>query len=513
MGDEWSVCDLLIIGGGINGAGIARDAVGRGLSVLLCEQDDLAAHTSSASTKLIHGGLRYLEHYEFGLVRKALQERELLLRAAPHLISPLRFVMPHVDTLRPAWMMRIGLFLYDHLGKRELLPASETIDLRSHPAGAPLRPNARTAFVYSDGFTHDSRLVVLNALDAAERGAEILTRTRLTGAVRGKQHWEATLRSSRDGKRRSVKARCIVNATGPWATDVLRTLLQIESKRQLRGAKGSHIVVPRLFEHDYAYTFQIRDKRIVFAIPYELDYTLIGTTDVEYGDDPACAEASEDEVAYLCAAVNAYLVKPVGPQDVVWSYSGVRPLLEDESNDLSAVTRDYELELDAADAKAPLLSIFGGKLTTYRKLAEEALTLLQAPLGTTARAWTSTAPLPGGDIPGADFDAYLGELKRRHPWLPADLALRYARAYGTRSERLLAGANGIDDLGPDIGDGLFEAELRYLAFYEWAITAEDILWRRTKIGLRASSETVRRLTSWLSTHELAPSAMESRQCV
>jgi len=503
MADEVSVYDLLVVGGGINGVGIARDAVGRGLSVLLCEQDDLASHTSSASTKLIHGGLRYLEHYEFGLVRKALQEREVLLRAAPHLIAPLRFVMPHAGNLRPIWMMRLGLFLYDHLSKRELLPASEAIDLRTHPAGAPLRERARKGFAYSDGWVDDARLVISNAMDAAERGARILTRTCFASAERGGRLWQATLRSSLSGAEHRVTARCIVNATGPWVADVLRTSLQLEPKRHVRAAKGSHIVVRRLFDHDCAYTFQNLDKRVVFAIPYESDYTLIGTTDVEYHDDPSRVSISAEETAYLCEAVNRYLARPVAPADVVWSFSGVRPLLDDEANDLSAVTRDYELVLETTDAKAPLLSVFGGKLTTYRRLAEEALALLQGPLGNVKPAWTSGSPLPGGDIPGADFDRFLGQLSRRHPWLPAPLAQRYARAYGTRTDKLLAGASSLSDLGEEIGDGLYEVELSYLSRYEWALTAEDVLWRRSKIGLRASPDTVGRLGEWLAAHAAA----------
>ena len=512
MAEEGAAYDLLVVGGGINGVGIARDAVGRGLSVLLCEQDDLAAHTSSASTKLIHGGLRYLEHYEFGLVRKALQEREVLLRAAPHLISPLRFVMPHVSTLRPAWMMRLGLFLYDHLGKRELLPPSESIDLRSHPAGAPLKPRAKSAFVYSDGLVDDARLVLVNALDAAERGARILTRTRLESAERGRLHWQATLRPADGGPPHSVRARCIVNATGPWVTNVLRSSLRIESRRHLRAAKGSHIAVPKLFEHGYAYTLQNQDKRIVFAIPYQSDYTLIGTTDVEYSDDLARVSIAEEEVSYLCAAVNAHFVRQVSPSDVVWSYSGVRPLLEDEANDLSAVTRDYELELDAGEGKAPLLSVFGGKLTTYRRLAEEAIALLQGPLGAPKPAWTSGAPLPGGDIPGADFGRFQRQLEQRHAWLPAPLASRYARAYGTRAEKLLAGAQSLADLGTEIGDGLYEVEATYLACYEWAQTAEDVLWRRSKLGLNASPDTVRRLDQWLTANAVGAASGRTLQC-
>ncbi len=507
-----SIFDLLVIGGGINGAGIARDAAGRGLTVLLCEQDDLAAHTSSASTKLIHGGLRYLEQYEFGLVRKALQEREVLLRAAPHLISPLRFVMPHVSSLRPAWMMRIGLFLYDHLGKRELLPGTEAVNLRTHPAGTPLKPSLKKAFIYSDGLVQDARLVVLNALDAAERGAQILTRTQFVSATRGARHWDALLRSKLNGKQRAVKARCIVNAAGPWVTDVFRESLHIASRRQLRMVKGSHIVVRRLFNHDYAYILQNRDKRVVFAIPYETDYTLIGTTDVEYSGDPACVSIEDAEIAYLCDAINAYFARPITPADVIWSYAGVRPLIEDESDELSKVTRDYELELDAREDKAPLLSVFGGKITTYRRLAEETMALLQEPLGNLQPMWTATAPLPGGDMPGADLDRFLQELKRRHPWLPAALAERYAHTYGTRAELLLADAKRLEDLGADLGEGLHEVEINYLTFYEWALTATDILWRRSKLGLRASPATVERLAAWLAERGIASGFKEGRQC-
>ena len=507
-----SIFDLLVIGGGINGAGIARDAAGRGLTVLLCEQDDLAAHTSSASTKLIHGGLRYLEQYEFGLVRKALQEREVLLRAAPHLISPLRFVMPHVSSLRPAWMMRIGLFLYDHLGKRELLPGTEAVNLRTHPAGTPLKPSLKKAFIYSDGLVQDARLVVLNALDAAERGAQILTRTQFVSATRGARHWDALLRSKLNGKQRAVKARCIVNAAGPWVTDVFRESLHIASRRQLRMVKGSHIVVRRLFNHDYAYILQNRDKRVVFAIPYETDYTLIGTTDVEYSGDPACVSIEDAEISYLCDAINAYFARPITPADVIWSYAGVRPLIEDESDELSKVTRDYELELDAREDKAPLLSVFGGKITTYRRLAEETMALLQEPLGNLQPMWTATAPLPGGDMPGADVGRFLQELKRRHPWLPAALAERYAHTYGTRAELLLADAKRLEDLGADLGEGLHEAEINYLTFYEWALTATDILWRRSKLGLRASPATVERLAAWLAERGIASGIKEGRQC-
>jgi glycerol-3-phosphate dehydrogenase len=513
MAGHESVYDLLVIGGGINGAGIARDAAGRGLTVLLCEQDDLAAHTSSASTKLIHGGLRYLEQYEFGLVRKGLQEREVLLRAAPHLITPLRFVMPHVSGLRPAWMIRIGLFLYDHLGKRERLRGSESVNLRKHPTGAPLRPSLKRGFIYSDGLVQDARLVVLNALDAAEHGAQILTRTRVIAAERGAQHWNVTVRSKLTEAERTVKARCVVNATGPWVTDVLHVALNVTPSQHLRLVKGSHILVRRLFTHDYAYILQNRDKRVIFAIPFEDDFTLIGTTDVHYAGDPASASITDEEIAYLCDAVSGYFTRAIGPADVVWSYSGVRSLLEDEANELSEVTRDYKLALDAPESKAPLLSVFGGKITTYRRLAEEAMALLQKWLGNYRPPWTAAAPLPGGDMPGADFGRFSDELKRRWPWLPAGLAERYARAYGTRAERLLVGANSMADLGSDIGEGLHEAEINYLVRHEWALTATDILWRRSKLGLRTSPATMTRLTEWLAQRDVAPGFNEERQCV
>lgn len=394
--------DLLVVGGGINGAGIARDAAGRGLSVLLCEQDDLASHTSSSSTKLIHGGLRYLEYKEFGLVRKALQERETLLRAAPHIIWPLRFVMPHMPNLRPAWLIRIGLFLYDHLAKRELLPGSRGIDMRRHPAGAPLVDSIKRGFVYSDGWVDDARLVVLNALDAQERGARILTRTKLVSAERRDGQWHARLQRA-DGSTLDVCARAVANAAGPWVGDVLHGALGRGAQHSVRLVKGSHIVTRRLFDHDHAYIFQNPDKRIIFAIPYERDFTLIGTTDVEYRDDPSRVAIDRDETRYLCESINRYFKRKISPADVCWTYSGVRPLLEDENADNpSAVTRDYRLELDGGDG-APLLSVFGGKITTFRKLAEEATDMLGGALGASRGAWTAGVPLPGGDIADARF--------------------------------------------------------------------------------------------------------------
>ncbi|HDR8909000.1 TPA: glycerol-3-phosphate dehydrogenase [Burkholderia multivorans] len=481
--------DLLVVGGGINGAGIARDAAGRGLSVLLCEQDDLASHTSSASTKLIHGGLRYLEYKEFGLVRKALQERETLLRAAPHIMWPLRFVMPHMPNLRPAWLIRIGLFLYDHLAKRELLPGSRGIDMRRHAAGAPLVDSIRRGFVYSDGWVDDARLVVLNALDAKERGAEILTRTKLVSAERRSDEWEARLQQP-DGAIRVVRARAIANAAGPWVGDVLHGALGRGAHHSVRLVKGSHIVTRRLFDHDHAYIFQNPDKRIIFAIPYERDFTLIGTTDVEYTSDPARVAIDRDETQYLCDSINRYFKRKISPADVHWTYSGVRPLLEDENAaNASAVTRDYRLEMDEGEG-APLLSVFGGKITTFRKLAEEAGDMLCRALDRDAPAWTAGAPLPGGDIANAKFDAFADAFAKRHRWLPAPLARRYARAYGTRAARVVGNAQSLADLGAEIVPGLFEAELRYLRDTEWATCAQDVLWRRSKLGLHVAPGTL-----------------------
>ncbi|WP_321872746.1 glycerol-3-phosphate dehydrogenase [Burkholderia ubonensis] len=488
--------DLLVVGGGINGAGIARDAAGRGLSVMLCEQDDLASHTSSASTKLIHGGLRYLEYKEFGLVRKALQERETLLRAAPHIMWPLRFVMPHMPNLRPAWLIRIGLFLYDHLAKRELLPGSRGIDMRRHAAGAPLIDSIKRGFVYSDGWVDDARLVVLNALDAKERGAEILTRTKLVSAERVGDEWEARLQLA-DGSISVVRARAIANAAGPWVGDVLHGALGRGANHSVRLVKGSHIITRRLFDHDHAYIFQNPDKRIIFAIPYERDFTLIGTTDVEYTNDPAKVAIDGNETQYLCESINRYFKRKISPADVHWTYSGVRPLLEDENAaNASAVTRDYRLEMDDG-AGAPLLSVFGGKITTFRKLAEEAGDLLCRALGRDAAPWTAGAPLPGGDIANAKFDAFAAQFAARHPWLPAELARRYARAYGTRAERVVGNAKSLADLGAAIAPGIHEAELRYLRDVEWATRAQDVLWRRSKLGLHVAPGTLDAVTAAL----------------
>ena len=499
--DTQQECDVLVVGGGINGAGIARDAAGRGLRVVLCDKDDLGSHTSSASSKLIHGGLRYLEHREFGLVRKALLERETLLCSAPHIMHPLRFVMPHDASQRPAWLIRAGLFLYDRLAPRAFLPGSRAVELAEHRAGEALKPSFTRGFVYSDGWVDDARLVVLNALDAHERGATVLTHTRCAAFERHPQCWTATL--VQDERRLRVKARCLVNAAGPWAARVAQIATGSAPARRLRLVKGSHIVVPRLFEHQYAYIFQHPDGRIVFAMPYEGAFTLIGTTDLEFQGDPDQVAIAGTETAYLCELANRYFRRQVAPADVVWSYSGVRPLLEDDAASASAATRDYLLGRDSAGA--PLLSVFGGKITTFRKLAEEAADWISGALGHSRPGWTAQAVLPGGDLFGSapssravlEFDAWVAALERRHPWLPASLARRWARAYGTRAEILLAGAAGIDDLGEEVVPGLHAAELRYLMRHEWAGCAEDVLWRRTKLGLHLPPGCADDVDAWM----------------
>jgi len=487
--------DLLVVGGGINGAGIARDAAGRGLSVCLCERDDLAAHTSSASTKLIHGGLRYLEQYEFALVGKALAEREVLLRAAPHIIWPLRFVLPHQSHLRPAWMIRLGLLLYDNLGRgRRTLPKSRRVSLKRHKSGLPLRDEFHIGFVYSDAWVQDARMVVLNAMDAMERGATIYTRTRCVSASRDPDGWTAQLESMH-GERSTIRAKALVNATGPWAVQFLDDVAKVGHDHALRLVKGSHIVVPRLFEHPYAYIFQQPDRRIVFAIPYEHDFTLIGTTDLDYHDDPSAPRISEDETRYLCDAVNRYFKRSITPADVVWTYSGVRPLLDDEAGSASEVTRDYLLELDQHGA--PLLNVFGGKLTTYRKLAEEAMDRLAHVFPHASEAWTSEGhPLPGGER--QDVNTLQRELQSAHPWLPESLVWRLVHSYGSRTMRILGQARSLQDLGEHFGGDLYQAEVDYLRALEWAVDATDVLWRRSKLGLRLTPEQVKRLTAYLA---------------
>ncbi len=479
--------DLAIIGGGVNGCGIARDAAGRGASVVLFEQNDLASATSSASTKLIHGGLRYLEHYEFRLVREALLEREVLWRLAPHIIWPLRFVLPHHEGLRPAWLLRLGLFLYDHLGGRKLLPPTSTLDLRQTPAGRPLKDNLSKAFEYSDCWVEDSRLVVLNAADAAARGAEIHTRMKVLEAEREGALWRIT--AVRDGKREVFRARALVNATGPWVGQILNGVVHSNTRAAVRLVQGSHIVVRKLYDHDRCYIFQNGDGRVVFAIPYERDFTLIGTTDADFHRDPASAAATAEEIDYLCAAASEYFRQPVTRAGVVWTYSGVRPLYDDGASKAQEATRDYVLTLDAPEAEAPLLSVFGGKITTYRRLAEAAIARL-APHAPWAKrpAWTSDGTLPGGDFPVTGFEALVEGFCTAYPWLARDTVRRLARAYGTRTGEILAGAEGLADLGAHFGADLYEREVRYLMRAEWAQRGDDVLWRRSKLGLRLSEE-------------------------
>ncbi|XUM19606.1 glycerol-3-phosphate dehydrogenase [Bradyrhizobium oligotrophicum S58] len=494
------IYDLAIIGGGVNGCGIARDAAGRGNSVFLCEMNDLASGTSSWSTKLVHGGLRYLEYYEFRLVREALIEREVLWQIAPHIIRPLRFVLPHHSGLRPAWLLRLGLFLYDHLGGRKLLPPTRSVNLRSDEVGRPLISGRYSkGFEYSDCFVDDARLVVLTARDAADRGAVIRTRTRATEIRQDGSHWLVTTENTQTGERETIKAGALVNAAGPWVEQVLATGAGVNARAKVRLVQGSHIVVRKLYDHDRAYIFQNADGRIIFAIPYQQDFTLIGTTDRDYQGDPAKVKATDEEIAYLCAALGEYLAKPVTPADVVWSYSGVRPLYDDGASEAKAATRDYVFELDTPGG-LPLLSIYGGKITTYRRLSEEALERL-APYLNGAKAeegWTGTAPLPGGDMKVSAVGPLIADLCKTYPFLSDGHAKRIAHAYGTRAAAMLAGATSLADLGQDFGGTLTEREVRYLMTDEWALTAEDIVWRRSKLGLRMSAAEIAALEAWIT---------------
>ena len=486
--------DLAIIGGGINGAGIARDAAGRGLSVLLVEQNDLASGTSSKSTKLIHGGLRYLEFYAFRLVREALIEREVIIRIAPHLTRPLRFVLPHHAGLRPAWMLRLGLFLYDHLGGRHILPPTETLDLTHSTVGEPLKREFRQGFAYSDGWVDDARLVVLNVVDAAERGAVVRTRTRLLRADRDGAGWQIVLTAR--GNRETVTARALVNAGGPWASEVTENLLRLKTSAHVRLVKGSHIVVRRLFEHDHAYIFQNADNRIVFAIPYERDFTLIGTTDEDFKGDPAAPAASPAEITYLCRAASSYFRNPVTPDQVVHAFAGVRQLYDDGARNAQNLTREYVLDLEASSGKAPLLTVYGGKITTYRRLAEQALKKL-APFFKMGVPWTEHAALPGGDFPHDGVAALTARARGLWPFLTEQNAHRLVRAYGTRLDRIFGDARRMEDLGECFGGELTAAEVRHLIRHEFAETADDVLWRRSKLGLHVAGDTVAGLARFM----------------
>ena len=481
---ELKPVDLVVIGGGINGAGITRDAAGRGLSVILCEKDDLAQGTSSRSGKLIHGGLRYLEYYEFRLVREALIEREVLLNAAPHIVWPMRFVLPHSPEQRPAWLVRLGLFLYDHLGGRRKLPGCRNIDLRRDPEGKPIRPEFVRAFEYSDCWVDDARLVSLNALDAKERGAIVMTRTAATAARRVNGGWEVAFTAA-DGTQSKVRAKAIANAAGPWVENVINGVAGSNSPRRVRLVKGSHIIVPKFWEGPQAYLFQNDDKRVIFVNPYEGDMALIGTTDIPYEGRAEDVAIDESETVYLLTAINRYLKTPIARDAVIHAFAGVRPLYDDNAENPSAVTRDYVFDVTG---EPPMLSVFGGKITTYRKLAEHALEKLKPIFPDMAGAWTATAPLPGGDMPGADFERFLGQLQTAQPWLPEELARHYARLYGTRTTVLLNGARDLSGLGRHFGGLLYQAEIDYLRKAEWARTAEDVLDRRTKHGLHITPE-------------------------
>ncbi len=490
--------DLAIIGGGINGCGIARDAAGRGLSVVLCEQDDLAGATSSASTKLIHGGLRYLEYYEFRLVREALKEREVLLRAAPHIIHPLRFVLPHHKGLRPFWMLRLGLFLYDHLGGREILPGCETFSLSGDDRGAPLNPDFTRALEYSDCWVEDSRLVSLNALDAVEHGADVRVRTRCTAARRENGLWRVEVEDE-TGHRDTLRARVLVNATGPWVSKFLNTAVGANGREKVRLVKGSHIVVDKLYDHDRCYIFQNTDGRIFFAIPYEQDFTLVGTTDVDFKDDPAGVAISDEEVDYLLTSAGAYFKVPLTREMVRWSYSGVRPLYDDGASAAQQATRDYVLSAEGDGRDMPmLLSVFGGKITTYRKLAEAALEKIAPALPLVAGPWTQGRSLPGGDFPVDGLETLVAQLRWSYRFLDDRLARRLARLYGTRTRELLGSARNREDLGRLFGADLYEREVAYLVRREFARRAEDVVWRRSKLGLRLTTAEIDDLDHWMA---------------
>ena len=482
---EQTIFDVFVIGGGINGCGIARDAAGRGYSVALAEMSDFASGTSSGSTKLIHGGLRYLEHYEFRLVREALMEREVLWAMAPHVIWPMRFVLPfHKGGPRPAWLIRLGLFLYDHIGGRKLLPATRTLDMTRDPAGAPLKRLFTKAFEYSDGWVDDARLVVLNARDAADRGARIMARTRVVSARRESGRWAIEIENTATGARETIRARMLVNAAGPWVDRVLSEAVGNNDVRNVRLVQGSHIVVKKKFDDPRAYFFQNPDGRIMFAIPYQDEFTLIGTTDRDFTGNPADVRISDAEIDYLCEAASEYFSDPVGREDIVWTYSAVRPLFDDGASKAQEATRDYVLRVENGDA--PLLNVFGGKLTTYRRLAESALEKIGETIGEKGRKWTAGSQLPGGDFPTGGYNDEVAKLKTRYPFLAASHARRLVRLYGTRAAQLLGNAASEADLGKHFGADLYAAEVDWLIGQEWALRAEDVLWRRTKLGLKFS---------------------------
>ncbi|WP_047466390.1 glycerol-3-phosphate dehydrogenase [Rhizobium rhizogenes] len=491
--------DIFVIGGGINGCGIARDAVGRGYKVALAEMNDFASGTSSGATKLIHGGLRYLEHYEFRLVRESLMEREVLWAMAPHIIWPMRFVLPyHKGGIRPAWLIRLGLFLYDHLGGRKLLPATATLDMKTDQAGKPLKSLFTKAFEYSDGWVDDARMVVLNARDAADRGAMIMPRTKVTSARRDGTIWTIETQDTVTGEKHVFKSRMLINAAGPWVDHVLSDAFGNNQAHNVRLVQGSHIVVRKKFDDPRAYFFQNPDNRIIFAIPYEQDFTLIGTTDRDYKDDPKDVRISEEETAYLCNAASEYFKEPVRPEDIVWTYSAVRPLYDDGATKAQEATRDYVLKVEGAEGQAPLLNVFGGKLTTYRRLSEHALEKIGEAIGLKGTPWTAKSSLPGGDFPAKGYEAEVVKLKARYPFLADPHARRLVRRYGTRAIMILGNAKALTDLGRNFGSDLYEAEVRYLMAHEWAYTAADVLWRRSKKGLYLSKDQAAALDDYMA---------------
>lgn len=500
--------DVFVIGGGINGCGIARDAVGRGFSVALAEMNDLASGTSSWSTKLIHGGLRYLEHYEFRLVREALIEREVLWANAPHIIWPLRFVLPHHTGLRPAWLLRLGLFLYDNLGGRKHLPPTRTIDLGTDPVGRPLKSTFTKGFEYSDCAVDDARLVVLNARDAADRGVDVRTRTEVTALKRAGDRWTVSLRDTVTEQRSTVTARIVVNAAGPWVDAVLNRAAGKNDARNVRLVQGSHIVVPKLYDHDRCYIFQNADDRIFFAIPYQRDYTLIGTTDRDWKDDPGAVRISDEEIDYLCRGASEYFERDISPDDIVWTFSGVRPLYDDGASAAQVATRDYVLRTEGKSKDRLLINIFGGKITTYRKLAEAVVEKIEDALGKRGKPWTHGAALPGGDFPIGGFSDLVADLQRDYPFLTERHSFRLIRQYGTRARTILGAAKTLAELGRHFGDTLYEAEVSYLVDNEWVRSAEDLLWRRSKLGLQIGEDGIEALDAWIGTRARRAEAAE-----
>lgn len=493
--------DLVVIGGGINGVGIAADAAGRGLKVLLCEQGDLAQGTSSASTKLIHGGLRYLEQYEFRLVREALREREVLLRKAPYLITPLRFVLPHHSELRPAWLLRLGLFLYDHLSPRKYLAGSEMLNLAKHKFGKALKSEYKKAFAYTDCWTDDSRLVIVNAMAAREKGATILTRTKCIDCHRIEDYWQVTLIDAELNKEIIVKTKCVVNAAGPWVSEIQNKYISTSHRVKVKLVKGSHIIVPKMFVGDHAYILQNADSRVVFAIPYLNEYTLIGTTDEDYSGDPKDVKITHQEIDYLCKTVNNYFKINIQASHILQSYSGLRTLA-DNGDKLSKLSRDYDVRFDQPKGRAPLVTIVSGKLTTYRKLSEYVVNKLEKSFPEQQGPWTAQELLPGSEFASSNLKTYIVTLQDKYSKLPKDLLARYASAYGSNTEKILTGKDSLSDLGEHFGADLYAAELEYSKQNEWCKTAEDFLWRRSKLGFKLNAEEVQKLKDWFIDAEI-----------